>query len=443
MSIEHWMMFGTFAEQRHFEYPARGTYQGVVINANMAAHAPAGLAAFLLEKTAGMRYLVDPLTHAFQHDPEVICGDDGEPKPAIKSLAEFYGDPIAKFVGKRPVHPKHFENDDVLREFTTNCVKFQRDHLKGYMQANDAAKYLEDGDCAPPYAVVSPYFYLTETTYEEWLPVMMRAAQFAREVVDADMKVFSSVVVSQGVLVSDEARKEVAKVFASAPLDGYVLWADNLDEQSASRLELAGLLDLAGKLRNGGRREVINLHGGYFSVLAAGTLGGGRYFTGVTHGPEFGEFRGVVPVGGGIPIARYYVPRMHARMRYRDAQRIFNALGWLSDAATFHDKVCKCDECRAVIDDDIDNFTLFGDGNVKNVRRRHGIVRIEFPTGETKLRCLRHYLQRKKLEYDAAASLDAKKLLAELETGAAQYEDVAGLDAVSHLRLWHRIFSAK
>lgn len=442
MSIEHWMMFGTFAEQRHFEYPARGTYQGVVINANMAAHAPAGLAAFLLEKTAGMRYIVDPLTHAFQHDPEVICDEEGQPKAAIKSLADFYGDPIAKYVGKRPVLPKYFESDEVLRAFTENCVKFQRDHLKRYMEENDAAKYLDDGECSPPYAVVAPYFYLTETSYEDWLPVVVRAAQFAKNFVAAGTKVFSSAVVSQGILVSEEARAEVAKAFAKAPLDGLIFWADNLDEQTASRLELKGMLDLVARLRNG-KREVINLHGGFFSILAAGALGGGKLFTGVTHGPEFGEFRGVVPVGGGIPIARYYVPRMHARMRYRDAQRIFNELGWLKDAATFHDKVCQCDECRSVIDGDIDNFTLFGDGNVKNVRRKHGIVRIEFPTGDTKLRCLRHYLQRKTLEYKAAVELEPKKLLAELESGASQFEDVAGLEAVSHLREWHRIFSGK
>jgi hypothetical protein len=388
-----------------------------------------------------MRYIVDPLTHAFQHDPEVICREDGEPKPAIKSLAEYYGDPIAKYVGKRPVHPRHFENDDVLRSFTVRCIQFQRDHLKSYMLDNGAAKYLDDEDCSPPYAVVSPYFYLTETNYEAWLPVISRAAVFAREEAGDEIKVFSSVVVDEGILLSKDARKQVADAFLVAPLDGCMVWADNLDEQSASRPELQGLLDLAKRLRNEGDREVINLHGGYFSVLAAGVLGRGQYFTGVTHGPEFGEFRSVVPVGGGIPIARYYVPRLHARMRYRDAQRIFKALGWLEDAAVFHDRVCKCDECRSVIGGSIDNFTLFGEGNVKNVRRKHGIVRIEFPTGETKLRCLRHYLQRKRLEYDAAASLEADKLLAELETGATQYEDVAGLEAVSHLRLWHRVLS--
>src|SRR5690349_16856718 len=58
MPIDHWMMFATFAEQRHFIYPSRQTYQGVIINGNMVAHAPDGLAAFILEKTDAIRYII-------------------------------------------------------------------------------------------------------------------------------------------------------------------------------------------------------------------------------------------------------------------------------------------------------------------------------------------------------------------------------------------------
>ncbi len=441
MTVDHWMMFGTFAEQRHFEYPKKGAYQGVVINANMAAYAPAGLAAFLLEKTADAQYIVDPLTHAFQHHPDFIRNKDGDPKAAIRSLSEHYDGPVAKHIGKRPVLPKHFEDNGELREFTINCIDFQLNHLKGFMEKNDAAKYLEDGECSPPYAVITPYFYLTESSFESWLPVMKRAAEFAMEHAPADMKVFASVVVSQGVLVSEKARIAIEETLSALPLNGFTVWVDNLDEQNASSLELECLLDLASKLRGADNREVVNLHGGYFSVLSAGVLGDARYFSGVTHGPEFGEHRSVVPVGGGIPIARYYIPRLHSRVRYRDAQRMFNAMGWLDSADEFHSNVCKCAECKNVISGDIDNFTLFGDGNVKSVKRKHGIVRIEFPTGDTKLRCLRHYLQRKTLEYKAATEVSKEKLLEELLASADLYEEAAGLEGVGHLRQWHKIFS--
>jgi len=163
--------------------------------------------------------------------------------------------------------------------------------------------------------------------------------------------------------------------------------------------------------------------------------------TGVAHGPEFGEYREVVPVGGGIPIARYYIPQLHARVRYRDALRIFANAKWLDSAEVFHSQVCDCSECKKVLDGNADNFRLFGEGTVKNVRRRHGIVRIEYPTGDTKLRCLRHYLQRKHREYTVAAKADEATLLGNLDAGVEKFKNLAGLDSVSHLQLWRSVLA--
>ena len=114
MSASNWMRFSTFAEQRYFEYPERGSYSGVVINANMVCHAPAGLAGFLLEKTAGTPYLVDPLTHAFQHDPEAVTDSEGKPKSSVQSLADVYGEPVASHVGRTPLLPSHLRDEGML-----------------------------------------------------------------------------------------------------------------------------------------------------------------------------------------------------------------------------------------------------------------------------------------------------------------------------------------
>lgn len=441
MSIDHWMMFSTFAEQNFFAYPSPDTYQGVIINANMAAYAPAGIAAFLLEKTAAKtRYVVDPLTHAFQHDPGLISNAEGEPKKSIKSLAEAYGDPIKEIVGKRPLLPKDLADDEVLKSLVGQCVSYQVDHLSSYIKKSDAAKYLDEDDISvTPYAVVAPYFYVTETTLDQWLPVNVRAAEHT--VADAAAgKRFAAIVVSQGVAVDEGARKKLCDAFSEIALDGFFVWIDNLDEQNASGAELRGLKDLCKRLRSGGEREVINLHGGYFSILASGPLGDSS-LSGVAHGPEFGEFRSVVPVGGGIPISRYYVPDLHARIRYRDALAMFRSKGWLDSAESFHANVCDCDECLTTLDGDPANFSRFGEGTVKSVKRRHGLVRIEFPTSEAKQRCLRHYLQRKKREFAAASKAPKQVLLDNLKAGEDKFRDVAGLDGVAHLQLWRKVLA--
>jgi hypothetical protein len=439
--IDHWMMFGTFGQQRYFVYPNTGTYCGVIINANMAAYAPDGLAAFLTEKTKNLNYIIDPLTHAFQHEPSVLQNDDGEVKKAFDIMARRYGPVFARCVDERiPVLPKHFRQDSDLRLAVDNCLQFQKNQLSEAMKSSDAMKYLDpEIEKVEPYALIAPYFYMTESSIDRWLPICARSASFATELKEKS-RVFSAVVVSQGIVSDEDTRNRIITEFDGIPVKGFLLWVDDLDEETAGKDELAGLLELARGLRGGSSREVVNLHGGYFSVLAAGLLGNNA-MSGVTHAPEFGEHRSVIPVGGGIPIARYYMPRLHIRVRYRDALGLLNAKGWLRDAETFHDKVCNCDECRDTISGEIKNFRKFGIGNVKSIRRGDRLVRIEYPTEETKKRCLRHYLQRKAIEYQFSATANREQILEDLDNGISEFEEVGGLELVAHLTNWKEVLS--
>lgn len=444
MPVDHWMMFSTFGEQNYFEYPKQGTYKGVIINANMASHAPAGLGAFLVEKTSpDTKYLIDPLTHAFQHDPRVIQNSEGDTKSSINKLAESYGEPISTNLGKRPLLPKDLSDLQVLRNFVRKCLNFQRSQLAESMRNLDAAKYMDDVDSEIyPYALIAPYFYLTETSIEQWIQVNKAAIEIAIESLNKGEKCFGAVVISRGVLVSERARNILLRAFEEIPISGFVLWVDNLDEQVANKAELNGLLDLGKGLRKNGEREVINLHGGYFSILAAGPLGENA-LSGVAHAPEFGEFRPVVPVGGGIPISRYYVPKLHARVRYRDAISMFRSKNWLDSAVSFYENVCDCEVCQSTLGSSADNFVEFGESSIKTIRRKRGIVRIDFPTREARVRCLKHYLQRKKREYEAAADAPKNVLINNLQNGEQIYRDIIGLEGVAHLTLWTEIFSSE
>jgi len=442
MPIDHWMLFGTFGEQRYFVYPTPETYKGVIINANMVAHAPDGLAAFLLERT-NLVYLIDPLTHAFQHNPSFVLGPNGEAKSSIQTLAEEYdpdGQHLKQLVGKKPLLPRHLSDDQILRAFVEQCLRFQRRELLEAMRDADAAKYvLFDAPNLSPHAVIAPYFYLTEGTFADWLELEVKCCKIARDLAPNE-RLYAGVVISRGLLGDATKREQVVNALLSTPVDGFVIWVDDFDEQQSGESELAEFLRFATALRKDDTRDVLNLHGGYFSILAAGNAGAGA-LTGVTHAPEFGEYRAVVPVGGGIPMARYYIPELHARVRFREALRLFQLMGWLNDAATFHANVCDCKVCVDTLNGDPANFVLFGRGNVKEVRRGTGLVRIDYPSGETKTRCLQHYLQRKKREYSASATASRADLLAELQRGYARYEDYLG-DGVAYLRSWIDVFNS-
>lgn len=437
MSIEHWMTFGTFAEQRHFIYPDKKTYSGVIINANMAAHAPAGLAAFLLEKTKNLPYLIDPLTHAFQHDPSAVLNSDDEVKSSIKTLAESYGPPISVSVGQKPILPEDLSDKGVLKDFVKNCVKFQNEQIGTAIKENKVNKYLDESEKEhSPKAVIAPYFFMDEVTVDYWLEKNVEAIKVCLENAS---NVFGTLVISQGVLINEAVLKKIKKAYGNLTVQGFVLWVDNFEEQTASLTELKSYLSLCRELRKRDR-ELINSHGGFFSILAAGKLGENA-LTGVAHGPEFGEFRGVVPVGGGIPIAKYYVKDLHARIKFKEAIFILKRMGALDNLESYFKLMCNCAECKKVLDNNIDNFTLFGEGNPKLIKRGSSTVRMEYPTTETKLRCLRHYLQCKKKEYKLSSGTSKSDLLTHLEESEEKFKNVLGLEAVSYLNNWAKAFN--
>jgi len=441
------MTFGTFAEQRYFIYPDVNTYDGIIINGNMATHAPDGMAAFLIEKTRPkMPYIIDPLTHAFQHDPSHITSSkkDGtlDIKGPIKNLSEKFGEPIKSLVGSRPVNSKDLESDDILKEFVYNVLKFQKEQLSSRMAGSDVnKKYLEHTEAElVPYALISPYFYMTESSYARWLPIMQRSLQFAKSFDEfSSCKIFTSIVVSQGVILDNEIITSICEAMGDSPSDGFLFWIDGLSEHSAGGHELKGLLNLSSGLRKNNSRELINLHGGYFSIMAAGGKFGKQYFTGVAHGPEFGETRPVIPVGGGIPIAKYYVKSLHSRIKYNDTVAFFKAKGWLESSEVFHQKICNCLECQTVLSGDVDNFSLYGLTDSKPVKRGNGFVTIDYPTKETKEHCLRHYLQIKKWEYDFAANASKEEIIEDLNQGLFQFQDITGIEYLTYIDLWRKV----
>jgi len=439
MQVDQWMMFSTFAEQRFFAHPTKRSIKGVVVNANMVAHAPDGLAAFLMERTANTPYIIDPQTHAFQHNPKAIRNSEGKIKSSLFSLSEHFGEPISSCVSKsQPLKPSNFADNKLLNEFVIRCLEFQRSALSEVMASSEANKYLgQTQKQLEPCALLSPYFYIAENTAQDWLPICLRLAKAAADFKNHN-KLFIPLVLSKAALVRPKIREYILSHFTDIACDGFTIWIDDLNEHVTSSTLLKQFFDFATGLRANNKKQVINLHGGYFSILAGSALGGGA-FSGVSHGPEFGEFRSVVPVGGGIPIARYYIPQLHARIRYREALDMFKRNGWLSSAKEFHHSVCACDTCKEVIDGNPDNFVNFGTSNSKLVRRGDGFARVDFPTTEAKENCLKHYLERKHYEYHSS-SKSADVLIADLKKGISDFETAFGADTVDHLRTWLSVF---
>jgi len=446
----HLIRYGVGADQRFLAGEFLGKYDIAAINGNMVAHTPAALARFLGERTASPQratkpFIIDPLTHAFQHDPSKVMSrtpspeDDEEESPRVKlsirRMGDAFGEPVQSALGSRPILPSDFSQEAVRAGFCERVVRFQLDTIETAAQSSDSRKYLEyiGLGAIKPTLVVAPYFWMTAETIDDWLPRNLDFVKHSRAPANGT-RLFAQVVITKDILTDEGKRSRIAVAYADADCDGVLLWIDEFSEHEATEDELVGLGELARSLSV--RKPVYNLYGGYFSVLLC-QLSDLKLLGGVCHGLEYGEDRSVVPVGGGIPMARFYLPRYHRRLRYPDAVRVARALGGFRSVQSYFDTICSCAECHAVISSEpARDFAVYGVSKRVRFQRKGHVVTLDYPTPETKEHCLRHYLHVKHSEFEDARGKNSAEVVKDLDALFAHAAQQSARDQPRHLRDW-------
>lgn len=91
----HWVRYGIAGDQKYLLDEFAPGYDQLVIGANMVAHMPAAISTFVSQK-AKKPFVIDPLTHAFQHGVENLLSTSkksaGELKSSWSGLVKRYGD---------------------------------------------------------------------------------------------------------------------------------------------------------------------------------------------------------------------------------------------------------------------------------------------------------------------------------------------------------------
>lgn len=444
----HLVRFGTAADQKFLLGQFLSTYDQLIINANMVAHMPGALASFLSLKAKNKPYFIDPQTHAFQHDISFIeTKNSGELKRSVSKLIDAYGEPFASCILKkrRPVIPNDFSDPKVIKRFCERVLKFQLESLSKEMNQSDSAKYYKylkkvKGDDVStetaPSLVIAPYFYLTANTLKSWVDVNLSCANVSKAIAD-NLGVFLAVqiVISQDILLDQNAIKQLIDKYSTIKPDLFLIWIDGFSEQQASEYQLEAFKSFVRGL--GKTAKVVNLFGGFCSIA----LGRSKILSelvGVSHGLEYGEDRGVVPVGGGIPVAKFYLPCLHYRLRFRDALRAIRTLGGFSSSQAFYREICACKVCTKVIDaKPEENFEAYGQTRSVVFTRKGEQVAMEYPLTETKEKTVQHYMWVKKLEYQEA--IDIKDVIKRLNSTGKKLQAGIGLDNVAHCFTWSKI----
>ena len=446
----HIVRFGIASDQKFLLGDFLSSYDHLIINANTASHMPSALASFLSVRAKNKPYFIDPMTHAFQHEIEHIESTSqkrlGEIKRSVQKLIDSYGAPINTCINKehRSVRPRDFTNG-ILKQFCNRVLEFQTTVIANEAEQSDAAKYYaylrkQKGQAiariSSPSILVAPYFYLTQKSMASWLPVNISCANISSKLAKSMRQQLGvQLTISQDILFSSRSRKILIEEYSKIKPDVFMLWIDSFSEQNASEDELRALIELIREL--GKVTPIVNLYGGFFSV-ALKKLGICSSLKGVAHGLEYGESRGVIPVGGGFPSAKFYFPSLHHRLLFRDAFRAIRAVGGVRTAEHFYQKVCDCKMCRETISSNPEgDFHKYGETRpiTYKVRGRKQVKDYTLP--ETRTRTAKHYMYCKKAEYRTTYS--NKQVIEELRHCENILSKAFGSQDLRYCTIWANI----
>ncbi len=432
----HLVRYGSAKDQKYLVGEFLETYDQLVINANIVSHMPGAIASFILQRAKRKPYFIDPQTHAFQHDISHILSGSAASKGLIKrsykKLLKGYGEPVENIVGdeNKSILPSDFSDNKIRKAFCERVLKFQLETVTDQTESSDDSKYYEflkeeeilGTESLRPSLLVAPYFCLQKSNYEEWLKVNLSCAKDAHAFASKkNIPLAVQIVLSKNLLENDDQILYLAREYGKLNAGCFLVWIDSFSEQKSSEEDLLAFMRLVSEL--GKKAPVVNLYAGFFSILLvhAGILAG------ATHSLEYGEHRPVVPVGGGIPVAKYYVPALHSRLAFRTALRAVRSLGGLESLEDFHSKVCDCKQCKQVITQNAnEDFLAYGKTSVKNGR--------QFPTAETSDNCARHYMWSKMREF--SGEVDLKQELEWLKDASDSLRRDVGVENTEHCRIW-------
>lgn len=450
---EHIYHYNTHAEKRYFlGSEHHGLYDIIALNGNIVSHTPEGVAAFLA--MAAKDFYIDPQTHAFQHQTIYLKRDVSDKKkkgplqyefkPSIEKLAiERLGPPFSDVIKKdRPINPAVFLdngniNNKIIDIVCQSVKEFQLDMIESELD-EEAKEFIEGSTGFRPKFVIAPYFYLSRHHWKQWLEINLSCYQRMKELVQ-DVPTYLSLVVSKDAL-DNEA--DIVSAISGINPEGILLWIDSHVEEELTKPEIERYMHFLQGLK-GTTATLYNSHGGYLSILLCHSEIG--QLDGVAHSVNYGEHRNVVPIGGGLPMARFYLYPVHSRLKWGDAGNIVQPKGWLDSADIYREKICKCHQCQELFSEKKSAekvFDLYGKDKPVTITRRNGtIVRLNYPTKEAKQAATRHYLYNKAKEFKDIQEKTTSELLQELNAAYEEISKNSGEDVVAHLQTWHNVLN--
>lgn len=203
--------------------------------------------------------------------------------------------------------PNNISKQD-LKSITRNVLDFQRNCLPSSSIETRSLLGLIDESESTSVKVSGPEFLIPPYLIYEGSPDILDAnlsfLEASLELVTQEEKIYAPIILDPDSLLDDGLLEQLISAYSQRKSDGYTIWITDLKEFEADSVTLKYYARFLRKLKAASpSAEIIDLYGGYYSVILASN----QLLDGVVQGIGISESKNPAMIGGGGR-SRYYVP---------------------------------------------------------------------------------------------------------------------------------------
>lgn len=428
-------------------------FDAVIFNATIVAYS--GSAVADLVSVHKNQYIVDPQTHIMQHDIMAIMSKDKKTeqyviKKSVRKYLENLPTKILSVIESEKRHLSYNEIDVISEELVERVYTFETEFVNGFVKKKEYDKYLKYAKIdLRSRVIIAPYFMLKKDMSDKSKEAYMRLnRKCLLEFIKYNTKhkklpVAAQLVIDKEVLRDEKLFQYVKNTYAVDGFEYIFLWINDFSSWDAKKEEKEAFYNLLLFLNNIGKKPIM-AYGGYDAILLCHRQMNARVY-GVAQSVGYGEQRAITPVGGGLPVNKYYFGPTHRRIRFDEALYLLMKEDYFSEDKTnrehaedYYKNICDCPTCKEIIQNDIDNFKIYNESTPYLVKGKHGDIKRNRPTTEATLVAAYHFLYRKNIEWNSIANEELQNLVNAL---VKNYEIYGTRKDIDNIKEWCDIFA--
>lgn len=432
----------------------KDNFDAVIFNATIVAYS--GSAVADLVSVYKNQYIIDPQTHILQHDIFAIMSKNKKTgeysiKKSVKKYLEQLPETILKIIEGENRHLSIEEIYAILEELVCSVYQFETNYVNSFIKEKEYDKYLKYANVGPiPKVIIAPYFMLKKdmdnNTVDSFLDLNKKCIEKFIEfssTQNVDYPIAAQLVLDKDVLDDSNFISKIKDIYNISGYEYIFIWINDFSTWECNREGKVSFHNLINEL-NSIHKKPLMAYGGYDSILLSHSEVKTRLY-GVAQSVGYGETRAITPVGGGLPVNKYYFGPLHNRMRFDEALTILMNTGYFDDdknnyehAKDYYSNICDCETCKELIQNDIDNFKIYNESVPYTVNARYGEIKRNRPTTEASLVAAFHFLYRKKFEWTEVDNLSLCELIEKL---ILDYKTYGTERELHNIKEWCEIFA--